>query len=118
MCELITMKKIKISLYAIMAVFIVETAKAANDNLNQRLAESSFSSYHEFGLRACLPCHYGDNGTNLVKSFDMMTETDLKNYLNIMLNSGNMPPDEIFRGILLNKFNFLGERLLDSNDNL
>jgi hypothetical protein len=111
------MKKIKISLYAIMAVFVVETAKAANDNLNQRLAESSFSSYHEFGLRACLPCHYGDNGTNLVKSFDMMTETDLKNYLNIMLNSGNMPPDEVFRGILLKKFKKLNFSHLSAPSN-
>lgn len=92
-------------------VFVVETAKATNDNLNQRLAESSFSSYHDLALRACLPCHYGDNGTNLVKSFDMMTESDLKNYLDNMLNSGNMPPDEVFRGIILKKFNFLGNNM-------
>jgi hypothetical protein len=76
-----------------------------------RLSESHFKSYHEFATHACIPCHYGENGTNLVKPIEMMTESHLKNYLDASLNHGKMPPDEIFRKILLGKLNFLKKHL-------
>jgi Na+/H+ antiporter NhaB len=97
-----------------------EVAKTDNDLKNdfkvdshfkEKLSESHFQSYHEFAEHVCIPCHYGENGTNLVKPIEMMTENDLKNYLDAMLNYRKMPPDEVFRKILLGKLIFLKKRL-------
>jgi len=93
----------------------LEIAKKVEYNLSERLTESHFKSYHEFATHACIPCHYGENGTNLVKPIEMMTEDGLKNYLEASLNHGKMPPDEIFRKILLGKFNFLKKHLETDN---
>jgi hypothetical protein len=82
-----------------------------DSHFKEKLSESHFKSYHEFAEHACIPCHYGENGTNLVKPIEMMTESDLKNYLDAMLNNSKMPPDEVFRKILLGKLNFLKKRL-------
>jgi len=82
-----------------------------DDDFKKKLSESHFKSYHEFATHACIPCHYGENGTNLVKPIEMMTENNLKNYLDTSLNHGKMPPDEIFRKILLGKLNFLKRHL-------
>ena len=88
----------------------LETAKLDYD-LTTRLSESHFNSYHEFATHACIPCHYSDNGTKLVIPIKMMTESDLQKYLDASLNHGKMPPDEIFRKILLGKLNFLKKHL-------
>ena len=80
------------------------------DDLKDRLTKSSFKSYHEFATHACLPCHYArTNGTDLSNLFKNMPENDLQKYLEVSLNN-NMPPDDIFRKILLGKLNFLMKR--------
>ncbi|MBE9563137.1 MAG: hypothetical protein IMF12_09785 [Proteobacteria bacterium] len=79
-------------------------------DLKTKLSESHFKSYHEFAKHACIPCHSGENGTNLVKLIDLMTESDLRNYLDTSLNYGKMPPDEVFRKVLLDKFLLLPTR--------
>lgn len=114
----------EMTFYAIIVAIMVgfidndfeEVAKTDNDftvdsHFKEKLSESHFKSYHEFAEHACITCHYGENGTNLVKPIEMMTESDLKNYLDAMLNDSKMPPDEVFRKILLGKLNFLKKRL-------
>jgi len=95
-------------IYLIFFVFIFPLNTQAESELSKKLSESSFSSYHEFALHACLPCHYNsENSTNLIQPIERMNENELYLYLNVMLNYGNMPPDPIFRHILIGKLEFM-----------
>ncbi len=78
-----------------------------NYDFKTRLSVSHFKSYHEFAKHACIPCHYGTiNGTDISKLIKDMQENDLQKYLEASLTH-NMPPDEVFRKVLLGKLNFL-----------
>ena len=66
-----------------------------------------YSSYAEFASSVCLPCHYQNipNGTDLQKLFpNVSSEAEIKSILLPILKDGNMPPNEIYRKILYNKF--------------
>ena len=70
-------------------------------------ATHPYSSYREFAESACLPCHYKNipNGTDLQKIFpNASSETEIKNILLPILRDGNMPPSEVYRKILYDKF--------------
>lgn len=65
-----------------------------------------YSSYEEFASSVCLPCHYRNipDGTDLQTLLSNTSEQELKNFLLPRLKYGNMPPDEVYRQILYNKF--------------
>ena len=70
-------------------------------------ATHQYSSYAEFASSVCLPCHYRNipNGTDLQKLFpNASSEAEIKSILLPILKDGNMPPNEIYRKILYNKF--------------
>ena len=69
-------------------------------------ATHPYSSYAEFANSACLPCHYRNipNGTDLQALFHNTSEAKIKSILLPILRDGNMPPNEVYRKILYNKF--------------
>ena len=74
--------------------------------VNFSYAPHQYSSYAEFSSSVCLPCHYRNipNGTDLYELFHNASEAELKNILSPILKDGNMPPNDIYREILYNKF--------------
>ena len=74
---------------------------------NFSYAPHQYSSYAEFASSVCLPCHYRNipNGTDLEKLFpNASSEADIKSILLPILRDGNMPPNEVYRKILYDKF--------------
>jgi len=84
----------------------------ADEILKEKLSQSRFASYAEFAQHSCLPCHYNseNNSTNLIQPLERMNENELQLYLSVMLAYGNMPPDPIFRDILIGKLDFMKNR--------
>ena len=74
--------------------------------VNFSYAPHQYSSYAEFASSACKPCHYRNipNGTDLYELFHNATEAELKSILLPILKDGNMPPNELYRKILYDKF--------------
>jgi len=93
-------------------VTILPLCSWAENALNQGLSQSRFASYAEFAQHSCLPCHFNseNNSTNLIQPLERMNEKELQLYLSVMLAYGNMPPDPIFRDILIGKLNFMKQR--------
>lgn len=65
-----------------------------------------YSSVIEFSRSNCLPCHYNNisNGTDLSALFSHLSKPDLRNYLELILKEGDMPPEKVLREILYSKF--------------
>ncbi|GFO76302.1 hypothetical protein BPLS_P4000 [Bathymodiolus platifrons methanotrophic gill symbiont] len=97
----------KILLYIIIPFFSGWSAVAYSTEMgNFSNATHQYSSYAEFASSVCLPCHYQNipNGTDLRKLFPNPSEAELKSILLPILKDGNMPPNELYREILYNKF--------------
>lgn len=96
----------------VFAIFCCLSTQLSGNELASKLSESRFQSYHEFAKYTCLPCHTRPaTGTDLVGLIEAMDEQALKQYLDVSLNQGNMPPDEALRAVLIRKLNYLNEHL-------
>ncbi len=98
----------KITLYSVIISFLYGRTYFAYSSEIENISHAShqYTSYAEFVNSACLPCHYRNipNGTDLYKLIPNPSETELKKFLAPILKDGNMPPNEVYRKILYDKF--------------
>lgn len=73
------------------------------------LEERKPRSYQDFAYYNCIRCHHGASKVNLVEVFANMNGKQMATYLEQMLRNGNMPPDPVYRSILLFQLDALNQ---------
>jgi hypothetical protein len=84
----------------------------AAELINFSIKGHHYQSYRLFAKSVCLPCHYRavPHGTDLETPMEDMSEGELRDYLQPLLRSGNMPPNKAFREIATMRFNLIKKR--------
>lgn len=93
-------------------LLLVAISSQAADIVNFTMKGYNYLSYRTLARSACLACHYRSvpNGTDLETPLEKMTESQIRDYLGPVLQSGNMPPNKAYREITYWRFNMLKGR--------
>ncbi len=105
------------ALFCAVVVILFTTVVLASGTDENLLYRTTYTSFSEFAMYSCLPCHYNNSTTNLIPVFKEMEEKQFMEFLEEYLWEGNMPPDEGLRDVLQGKFMSLKKRLQAQKEN-
>ncbi len=69
--------------------------------------KTNYANIVEFTYYSCIPCHYDNKGTNLIKTLKGMSEEDIFKYVQDSIVNRNMPPDPSLRAVLREKLGLI-----------
>lgn len=85
-------------------LFSITLSEANQGSLN---ISTSYRNIKEFAYYNCIPCHYNDNGTNLIRLFKQMSDEEISDFIDSSLKTRKMPPEENLRQLLIEKLKLL-----------